>query len=895
VGRFELVAIAGAFVAGVACGSYGFALAAIVAAAALACIPLRALQAVRLSLPAAVLLGVLDAVARIAVPFSGDDPHVLRFHATVLESGPSSEPGRWTAVVRDEDGRCDTLEGQDPAPRAGARLALRGERVPFDEPRNPGEPSQRDLEAERGLDARIVRATILSSESPDPRDATLWIPRARAWASGRLHATLPEPDATILAGAMWGERGPLDRTLRTEFQDTGTVHVLVTAGLHLGVVAALTLALLRAIGCGRVAAALFTILVVWLYAAFSGDHLPAVRAATMLSFALVAHAAGREALSWNAFAAAALVIAAIHPASVSSVSFALSFSCVAAILGFAAPLRASFESAGVPHAIAEIFAVACAAQLGTWPLSAATFLVIAPYAPVANALVVPVVGVSMLVGFTALLATPFPIAASLATNVDVSLLDWIVACVRMFGELPGARLIATPPPTWAIVAYDVAALFAAIALACRKRVALAVFGLACTTTLCLWPPRATSHDLTVTAIDVGQADALLVRTPSGHAYLVDAGGRLERGASSGGSSAEAIGERIVVPFLIRSGIHHLDAILISHPHGDHVGGAAPVLRELGANAFADSGQTYAGSAYRDALAAAHISHVPVLEPRGGDVWRTDDGVTFRFYGPTYPYITGSRSDINSNSLVFRLEYRSFAMLFMGDAGTETEARLLANGDDLHAEVLKVGHHGSAYGTTPAFVAAVHPRYAIISVGRHNLFGHPAAQTLQTLRDRGVAIYRTDDDGAVTITTNGSLVSIETMRPRQAPTAMSSVHALLAGQAYDPDLTRLRRDVVLRISEKPVEGGARRRRTGERELARVFRVIHRARAHRRQSLQAGAVEPHRPPIRAGKEVERKPRHVAVAHEREPIAARRLPDDRMFVIGFSEGHARAFARR
>ena len=320
---------------------------------------------------------------------------------------------------------------------------------------------------------------------------------------------------------------------------------------------------------------------------------------------------------------------------------------------------------------------------------------------------------------------------------------------------PGARIIPTPPPAWTIATYDVALGAAAFAVARRVHVRAATLAVACATALCLWPPRAVSHDLVVTAIDVGQADALLVQTPAGHAYLVDAGGRLERGGALASSGAEDVGERIVVPFLVRSGIHHLDAILVSHPHGDHVGGVAPVLRELGANGFADSGQSYAGSAYRDALAAARDGNVPMLEPRGGDVWRTDDGLTFRFYGPTLPYITGSRSDINSNSLVFRLEYRRFRMLFMGDAGTETEGRLLAHGDDLRAAVLKVGHHGSAYGTTDAFVRAVTPSDALISVGRDNLFGHPAASTLETLRNHGARIWRTDENGAIIVRTDGT--------------------------------------------------------------------------------------------------------------------------------------------
>jgi len=143
------------------------------------------------------------------------------------------------------------------------------------------------------------------------------------------------------------------------------------------------------------------------------------------------------------------------------------------------------------------------------------------------------------------------------------------------------------------------------------------------------------------------------------------------------------------------------------------------------------------------------------------VWRSGDGLTFTFLGPREPFVIGSRNDINNNSLVFMLEYKSFRMLFTGDAGAETEQRLLSDGTDLHADVLKVGHHGSAYSSIPAFIGAVHPKYAIISVGRQNLFGHPAPQTIETLGAAGSILYRTDETGAVTVTTDGQAVWIRT--------------------------------------------------------------------------------------------------------------------------------------
>jgi len=767
VQRARLVLPALAFVAGIAGQERNVALPLLLLAAAFVTIR-RLPLVVRVTATTALACGVL--VARVhGAPFVPASSHPQLFHGAVLDVASGQFDGS-ELTVRLDDGRRALVFVSGSAPETGEGLLFGGTFEPLDEARNPGEPSARELGAERGIDGRVLQARIVRREAMDARDPSLWLPRARAWAARALRRDLPEPDATILAGALWGERGTLPPDLRAEFQDTGTVHVLVTAGLHLGIIAWLGLVVLRFAGCGRISSSLLTIALVWLYAVFTGGHLPSLRAATMLSFGLLARAGGRDAFSWNALAAAAIVTAALRPASVVSLSFALSFSCVGSILLFAKTIAGELERFALPPFSSEAIALTFATQIGTWPLTAAAFLVFAPYAALANVCVIPAVGVAMLAGLAELALSPLPTLAHLVANVEISLLDWIVGVVRIVAGLPGAHVVMTPPPTWTIVTYDVALLGAAALLRLQNvRAAFAVVGIA--TVLCIWPPRAADNVLRIVAIDVGQADALLIRTPNGRTFLVDAGGQLERGPQRDGASrAEAVGERIVVPFLIRQGIHHLDAVLLSHPHGDHAGGIAPVLRVLGADAFADSGQSYPGHAYRDALEVARERGVPLLKPHAGDVWRTADGVTFRFYAPSNPYFSGTRNDINDNSLVFRLEYENFTMLFTGDAGSASEDRMLQEGLDLRARVLKVGHHGSAYGSQPRFIAAVHPDVAVISVGRHNLFGHPARETLETLARSGARVYRTDENAAVTIETDGQATTVAPMIAAGALTA-----------------------------------------------------------------------------------------------------------------------------
>jgi competence protein ComEC len=688
------------------------------------------------------------------------EARTARYDATVL-GATSAGDGSTSVTLALENGLRVLTRVRSSPPPVGDRAIVRGRLEPFDEARNPGEPSEREIERERGFDGRLDGAQILSSRVQTESGLATRLARAHAWAYERLRDRLGEPDASVVAGELWGERSALSPALRSEFQETGTVHVLVTAGLHLGAVAALCLALLTVVSLPRWLACLAAIALVWGFVWWSGAQLPAVRAATMATAALAARACGRATFSWNALAIAALIVTFARPASVATISFALSFSCVGAIFTCAGPLERWLETRiELPERVREALILSLATQIGVWPLGAAAFLQFTPYALPANFAVVPCVAVTMALGAMQLLLTWCAPLAQACANLNSWLLAWMLSVVQTIGALPGAAIPMTPSPAWCIASYD-AALMCAPLLWRRGAATLAVGAVALATAFVLLPPRGIDHRLRITVLDVGQADAIVVETPRGHALLVDAGGRLEHGAQINGSVAEQVGERIVVPFLLRRGIHALDAIVLSHPHGDHAGGVAPVLRRLRVGELGDSGQRYGGHAYQDAVATARAEGVAIVYPRAGAVWSLD-GVALRFLGPSLPLIANSRNDINENSVAFTLRYGSFCMLFTGDAGAAAEERFLAESADLRCTVLKVGHHGSAYSSTPAFIAAVRPRYAIISVGRHNTFGHPALSTIETLRRIGARIYRTDENGAITIVTGGRTATISTM-------------------------------------------------------------------------------------------------------------------------------------
>jgi competence protein ComEC len=605
--------------------------------------------------------------------------------------------------------------------------------------------------------------------------------------------------AGMMDAVLIGETARLERVWTDDFRRTGTFHALVISGIHVTVLAAVLLFLLRWLPLSDLSALAVTAAAAWLYALVSGFSAPVVRAAGGFTLYTLARACFRRTRVMNLLAAVALVYFACDPAQIFEASFQLSFLSVAAIGALAAPL---LESTAVPYArglrgIAnpdldphatppvaqfrvEVRLAAEAVWLWTgallrWPLRWAqeslalilrgalfAFEMVVISATIQIGLALPMAEYFHRVSFTGLSANLLIVPAMNAV-VPLGFLAiftgwrWVGWLAGMFLRL-SARVAAwhanlepawrvPDPPVWLIFSFAAALIACAILIRRRRWQWPAIFTVLILFVVLLWQPwmglRPTGL-LELTAIDVGQGDSLLVVLPHGETMLVDGGGRLVYGRQR--KSSLDIGEDVVSPYLWSRGIRHIDVMIATHSHQDHIGGLAALMSNFRPNELWTGANPPA-----ELLALARRLGIPAAEKHPSGRFERS-GATLEILAPSNDYLAEKPG--NNDSLVLRIRYGARAFLLTGDMERGIEAKLLAASDDLHADVLKVGHHGSRTSSTEAFLEAVSPSVALISAGFENSFGHPHPDVLARLGARHAAILRTDLDGLVTAGTDG---------------------------------------------------------------------------------------------------------------------------------------------
>jgi competence protein ComEC len=715
---------------------------------------------------------------------------------------PAPEPGQPPLPDRTVLRVAATLP-RYPAIRPGVTIATRGPVEPL------GDDDYGRYLAGTGVDGTL-RATDLSilGEAGGPASTIEAIRRA---GDDALTHALPEPQAGLAAGILIGLRDRVDRDLAAAFTTAGVSHVVAISGWNIAIVAATIAAFLRS--WPRRRRALAMLLAVVGYTILTGASSSVLRAAVMAAVVLLARESGRSGRAAAALGWAIVGLLVATPGLVTDPGFALSAAATGGLIAWATPLTRRFEAwhgGRLPGWLCESFGVSLAAEFATLPIAVAWFGRVPIIAPLVNLLVVPVVAPAMAAGGLGLaggLAVSAGGPDALATVLGLpawAALSAIIVIVRTAAALPFASATLPPPLNLVVAAVaGGAVLFVAIRRE-RRQGLLAALRLRSGSGVRAVPaPRPAAETITVrakpavgtrprssgraarilavvvvavvvavgavaltrpdgrvriTVLDVGQGDAILVDADRGARMLIDGGPDPDRLLVALDAHVPAWDRRI-------------DLLVLTHPHEDHVAGMALLLERYRVSRVVEPGMRGPGPGYRawvDELATEGRSASRLAT---GDAFTLDD-VRFEVLWPDRGSVPAEPGDsgtgINNVSIVLLGSFGRERFLLAGDIEEDIDPILLARGLP-SVDFLKVAHHGSRTSSTGAFLDAVRPRIAAVSAGARNPYGHPAPATIGRLRERKAQVFRTDLDGTVDVTLDGTAASAraEGGRPQAA--------------------------------------------------------------------------------------------------------------------------------
>lgn len=605
-------------------------------------------------------------------------------------------------------------------PEAG-RVELSGTLEELVSLRNPGGFDAQAYNRVQELGGRVSRAQLVRVQ---PR--VLWWQRFALW-NKRLSQSIEQAAGkeygALLSGMVLGGSGRLDEETRELFTNNGLAHLLSVSGTHLLLLTGLLLAVLRPVPLPWRRLSVVALLIA--YAALCGLRPPVLRALVMSSVLLLG-GSGAERGRLLLLAAAGLLC--WQPLWLQDIGFQLSFAAAAGLLWLLPACRRV-----LPEPVSEGLAVTLAAQLAVLPLEVYYFHQFSLIALVSNILLVPVLE---LAAQLALVGALLPVLGAWLLQAAAWLTAQVVVQARFFAGLPCSTLVVGELPAYSLVLY-----YALLALLAdfgwlqlwrnaERCVAIGCCALLLTAIVLYQQYR--PLPLACYFLDVGQGDCAVVVTPSHRIAVLD----------TGGLQNLSTGSRVLAPFLRTLGKREIDVLLVSHYDYDHVGGAVDLLRQVRVKTLVlpNEALTEESSKMRQRLLAA-AQGAQVQLAASGLRYKLDTGVELALVDVPPEAVAG-----NEASTLAALVSAQGSVLFTGDMGAERERWL----ELAHYDVLKAGHHGSRYSSSPKFLQQVQPELTVLSCGRGNRYGHPHAETLERLQDVGSAVARTDEQGCVKV-------------------------------------------------------------------------------------------------------------------------------------------------
>lgn len=585
----------------------------------------------------------------------------------------------------------------------------------------------------------------------------------------RIELSLEEEKANLLKGLLLGETKDIQEEVKEEFQISNISHVLAISGMHISyLIIGFQFLLKRIVGKRRTK--LLTIVVLIGYIFITGFSPSIVRAVIMEILTIGAGIVHRKNDIGNAIAISLLGILIYNPFLILNIGLQLSYLGTIGIILFRTTILQILKWIKFEK-IRELLAVSLSAQIAILPILIYHFNIIGIYFLITNLLVSIVIGPVIILGFFSIIISLFfnhlPQILVITLNIGLAFLK----CMTQFSKLPFSKIYLPTPHLISICLYYLAiemiqliypiyqisyltatqkrvknliALFEYKFKQKKKKYFKLIFFIFLSAIIVSFFPK----NLKIYFVDVGQGDCTLLVSPHNKTILIDGGGSL--------TEEFDVGKRTLIPYLLDRGYTTIDYVMISHFDQDHVGGLLTVMEELKVKEVLIARQKENSENFQKFLEIAKRKKIKVKIVKAGDKITFEKDFQMNILWPT-ENLAISDNPLNNNSIVGKVTYKNFTMLFTGDIEAIAEEAILKryekNKKILKSTVLKIAHHGSKTSSTKEFLEAVAPEISFIGVGANNNFGHPNEETLENLKQINCKIYRTDEEGEIILKIN----------------------------------------------------------------------------------------------------------------------------------------------
>jgi len=640
----------------------------------------------------------------------------------------------------------------------GDSLILSGTLVRPDPPRNPGQYDYRKYLQQQGISGILTKGEILGI-THGRWSFTRQFYQIKNRVKLIIEQFVDPPFSGVMTGLILGDRSGIDDELKDRFQEIGVIHILAVSGLHVGYIY-LILSFL-ATGLNIRGKGQFWVVTCGLcfYMGLTGFTTSVIRASLMAILYSWGKMREKSISTWNIISGVAVIILAVDPMQLFTPGFLLSFGAVWGIL-FTYPRLKQLDSHfprwesmrknRAIRTVTDLIMVTTGAQIGTFIPVALYFKFFPVWGFLANLLIVFLAGLAVISGILTII-TSFLVTGFASILGDAG---WgILWTVNKFGELiyllPFRKLPLGGLSTIAVIVLFLLLVFWIWSVGKYLMDKAISLTLLFTCTL-VWSSVFTPDRVTITFLDVDQGDSCVIQNGN-HTILVDAGY---------GGFGRDMGKSVILPFLRHEGITHIDLLVMSHPHSDHIGGVPAVLESIPVRTIWDSYSDYRSQVYLRIQELSDQKRIAVEQVRPGEIYQLGT-MTLTCIYPS-KRIGENVRNINNASIVFRLDHGKNSVLFVGDLEDEGEDRVSKLKTVDHMDVIKIGHHGSITSSSDKFCKKVQPSVGIISLGRDNKFGHPSQTVIQRWEHVGTNLYRTDQTGAVTLVSDGRDIQLFTM-------------------------------------------------------------------------------------------------------------------------------------